>query len=462
MGDTLTPREVDILSLVAEGKKNHEIATILVLSPKTVENRISGILSKLGVQNRTQAAAWYIKHHDSPRHMSGKQEKGRQILSANPDENDHYINSVKDAQPFSGTAMPNSAEGGITLIGVCDDIRRHRIAEEATSRFQDVEKVYLNQDARAGLHAVQMLLNLGDYDKAGEDLTRIHRIYGPVLDDPTNAEVNRLAGWLDYCEGNFAAARHYFEQCRSIARQTGIELLGEGGEHFLGRIYFDLGTKYPQRREATAFLLHRAEEHLTRAYQIHRQWCAEALQAFSVFRIAQVWHAGGHWQQAGELRHQARQQLGKDPKTWHIDLEEARLAFQDGEWQRAGQKAQEALEGWACFLYPKGMTDALNVLGDIERRRGKVQEAGDLYVAALCIHPFDKHPDISPLWAKIGTIYADIDVQRVQTSIEERRGSFSYLNHVAADRSMAIASILAKLRRGSVSFTVQPAVEKSA
>ncbi len=55
-GDLLTPRERDILALVAQGDDNRAIALKLSLSEKTVGNRLSEIFQKLGVSNRTQAA----------------------------------------------------------------------------------------------------------------------------------------------------------------------------------------------------------------------------------------------------------------------------------------------------------------------------------------------------------------------------------------------------------------------
>jgi DNA-binding NarL/FixJ family response regulator len=51
----LTDRERGILELIAQGRSNTEIATRLVLSPKTVRNHISNILSKLQVADRAQA-----------------------------------------------------------------------------------------------------------------------------------------------------------------------------------------------------------------------------------------------------------------------------------------------------------------------------------------------------------------------------------------------------------------------
>jgi DNA-binding NarL/FixJ family response regulator len=56
----LTARERDVLALVAEGLENKAIAQRLGLSPKTVRNYVSNVLSKLGAATRTEAAAaWW-------------------------------------------------------------------------------------------------------------------------------------------------------------------------------------------------------------------------------------------------------------------------------------------------------------------------------------------------------------------------------------------------------------------
>ncbi|MFE1840422.1 response regulator [Streptomyces sviceus] len=52
----LSPREIDILRLVARGRTNREIAAQLYLSEGTVKNHVSRILSRLSLRDRTQAA----------------------------------------------------------------------------------------------------------------------------------------------------------------------------------------------------------------------------------------------------------------------------------------------------------------------------------------------------------------------------------------------------------------------
>ena len=58
----LTPREIEILSFIAAGAKNDQIAEELFISPNTVKTHIYNIFKKINVPNRLQAALWAAKN----------------------------------------------------------------------------------------------------------------------------------------------------------------------------------------------------------------------------------------------------------------------------------------------------------------------------------------------------------------------------------------------------------------
>ena len=59
--DVLTPRELEVLKLVAEGNSSQQIAKLLVISVKTVERHRSNIIDKLGVRDRVDLTRYAIR-----------------------------------------------------------------------------------------------------------------------------------------------------------------------------------------------------------------------------------------------------------------------------------------------------------------------------------------------------------------------------------------------------------------
>jgi DNA-binding CsgD family transcriptional regulator len=58
----LTPREREVLALIAQGKSNQEIADTLFISPHTTKVHVRSILGKLNLDSRTAAAAFALQH----------------------------------------------------------------------------------------------------------------------------------------------------------------------------------------------------------------------------------------------------------------------------------------------------------------------------------------------------------------------------------------------------------------
>ncbi|MFK8186411.1 MAG: response regulator [Phormidesmis sp.] len=57
----ITPREQEVLDLIAEGASNREIAGMLHITEKTVKNHVSNLLRRVGLRDRTQLALWTVQ-----------------------------------------------------------------------------------------------------------------------------------------------------------------------------------------------------------------------------------------------------------------------------------------------------------------------------------------------------------------------------------------------------------------
>jgi len=58
----LSPREIEVLRLLAGGRTNREVADTLFLSVRTVERHITNLYAKIGVQGRSEAIAFAHEH----------------------------------------------------------------------------------------------------------------------------------------------------------------------------------------------------------------------------------------------------------------------------------------------------------------------------------------------------------------------------------------------------------------
>lgn len=64
--EPLTPRELEVLRLIATGLNNNGIASLLFIGEGTVKSHVEHIIGKLGVSDRVQAAVWAARHSPPP------------------------------------------------------------------------------------------------------------------------------------------------------------------------------------------------------------------------------------------------------------------------------------------------------------------------------------------------------------------------------------------------------------
>ncbi|WP_308407875.1 response regulator transcription factor [Streptomyces somaliensis] len=63
--NALTPRQLEVLALLADGMTNRHIARALGITEKTVKNHMQAIFARLNVSDRTQAAIYAVRHNQA-------------------------------------------------------------------------------------------------------------------------------------------------------------------------------------------------------------------------------------------------------------------------------------------------------------------------------------------------------------------------------------------------------------
>lgn len=355
---------------------------------------------------------------------------------------------------------------GSRLMVTALDLYNHALHEQAIPVFRMVEEVLgvgSSQAAFAACMMAQMFINLGDYQRAETEVVRIENTYRLAMDLETRAELYRIRTWLDYYQGNYAQAEQWSLKRIKLGEESGIERLKN--PHFTGRIYYDLGCLCSGTKEA-AQLLHQAELCFDYSYQFNLRWGDEPNRAFDLFRKAQVLQAQGQGIDAKRLRTQAREMfmdgsvLGSIAVV-NIDGEEMRLLLEDGNVKLTKRKAEEVLGNWVRLKYPKGIGDSLQVLGELAYMQSDLESALEIFVARLCVYPYDNYVSSRHVWAEVYNIQAELVrregrpfyqnvLHRIGQLAQHRQGYFSYLDQIASDRSADLERVLSSLRSLSV------------
>lgn len=294
---------------------------------------------------------------------------------------------------------------------------------------------------------------LGDYERAQQEVQRIQATYAAVLDWANETRYTLTSGWIAYDTGNFAEAAIRFEHCLTLTTQAGNEQLSTHAHHFLGRVYCGWGqTLVSTKERITSF--HQARSHLQRAYELHRRWGEQGDLAFDLLRQAQVSRAEGDWRQAQQLRAETRSLSGSELISLHVDMEEATLLLQEGNVDsNVFVLAENALRGWAQVKRARGMASALRVLGMAHQHYGNLEVAGELLVAARCIYPFvapeaqaEHWNNVQQLVRKVTGTSNPLYVQHLYERAMSRQGYFIYLDDVIVDNSANLEGVFAQLR----------------
>jgi len=314
----LTPRQQEVLHGLACGYTHAAIAQELSISEGAVDKHIQRLK---------------VKFKDEP-------EWNQRELSSE-------VAWYRIGQRYERTTTPQDPyKVGLRFIVDGHMLREQHRWEEAITAFQEAETTLgttSSQAARAACCIAQLHLELGDNEKAREEVNRALEMYQAVIEGDAAIEVNVARGWIEYDAGNLMEAKSSLETCIEIARESCAEYVVQDAHHFLGRVYCELGVQATHHKTADRWF-YEAAAHFDKAAELHNRWESLGDVAYDILRKAQLHRVQSQWRDARMLRGRARQLFGGNVIGRQIDLEEARIAIRDGtDTHEHLQKVEETL-----------------------------------------------------------------------------------------------------------------------
>lgn len=384
-----------------------------------------------------------------------------------------YLNEI-DAQVIMDVlrAMPPELlEAGQPLslisqqeVGMWHMVRARELVSiswpQALTHYRQAERSFLPVNplgAKAAFAVAQQHVNLGAYQAAQAELKRLEQTY-TYIDPETQCDIYRLRGWIAYYQGQYKEAEQWLNGTIRIAQETGIEDLAR--HQFIGRIYGIYGLRERSKKVAERYL-QKAKKHFLRAAEIEHQCDKYWGEGLSLLGLAKIERLAADWQDATKFRTRAKNLLRQDHLPGQFQLEIACIELENGEVDRAVLLAEQALESWTFFGYPKGISEALTILGRVQMMEGNTEEAFQTLLAGYIIHPMPNHFDTALLSDDVWHLRSDLfrstsakdfrkTLEAVQNNIVERKGYFGKLNAITPDRSKIIETVLQQLQPAHV------------
>lgn len=486
MKSALPSRLEDVLRLKAEGYTNATIAEKLVVSKATVDTYAKRLIQhfkdaemwdpslspKVGLAVIARRYFDELREQQSTNPLDGLRatrvlttdfievlskylERDQQVREKGDPElaSSWATANVEQLAGILKRAHPESSRTATIVLAHAHELSANSWTE-AIPWYRVAEVLFgpgRSQAASVACTIANRLVNLGDYDKAREEHMRVEEAYMSVMDPATQTQFIRTKALLHYQQSQLLEAEQLLKQAQTIGSEVGDERLAD--PHLLGRVYSALVKASGNTTEAERWF-HLGIAEFAREERLIEGIAVDEVIGFNLFRRAQLLRAHGKWRDAKRFRVRARRIFGTDPAILHVDLEEARLALKDNE-DRSHYEALliTATDRWAQAKYAKGMAEALQLLGDLNRREGKTDLAFQSYAAALCLLPFEGTASHDQLWADISELLHERDehtvfarVRQIEELATSRKGYFSYLNHLATDRSEYITRIMDRMK----------------